>query len=60
MGKQEVREIELELIGKNINLRVPVGTTKFMKRIIILLFMTLTKNKEKYLVATGGKRGLEM
>ena len=43
--------------GKNIILRVPVGTQVYEEDNNTLIY-DFTKNKEKYLVATGGKRGL--
>ena len=43
--------------GKNMILRVPVGTQVYEEDNNTLIY-DFTKNKEKYLVAAGGKRGL--
>ncbi len=43
--------------GENLILRVPVGTQIFEEDNISLIY-DFTKNKEKYLVASGGKGGL--
>ena len=43
--------------GKDIILRVPVGTQVYEEDNNTLIY-DFTKNKEKYLVAAGGKRGL--
>jgi GTPase len=43
--------------GKDLVLRVPVGTQIYEEDNNTLIY-DFTKNKEKYLVATGGKRGL--
>ena len=54
MEDLEVKRIKLELMERFI-LKVPLGT-KFMKKIILNLYFY--QNKEKFLVATGGKGGL--
>ena len=43
--------------GKDLLLKVPVGTQVYEEDNNTLIY-DFTKNKEKYLVATGGKRGL--
>ena len=43
--------------GKDLVLKVPVGTQVYEEDNNTLIY-DFTKNKEKYLVATGGKRGL--
>ena len=58
MGNLEAKEIKTGANGEDLILKVPLGTQVYEEDNNTLIY-DFTKNKEKYLVASGGKGGLE-